>query len=155
MIRGSCVGAGSGLAVCCDIRFADNTSKFAITPAKLGLVYPFADVSRLIEVVGMANAKDMLLSARLIKAENAANIGLINELYKPDELETNVRTYARSVSALSTQSAIVTKKMFAAYQSGQREDNSKTMDWFLDGFSSVDFEEGYNAFLEKRKPNFS
>ena len=155
MIRGACVGAGSGLAVCCDIRFADNTSKFAITPAKLGLVYPFADVSRLIEVVGMANAKDMLLSARLIKAENAANIGLINGLYKPDELETNVRTYARSVSALSTQSAIVTKKMFAAYQSGQLEDNSKTMDWFLDGFSSVDFEEGYNAFLEKRKPNFS
>ncbi len=155
MIRGACVGGGCGLALCCDIRFADNTSKFAITPAKLGLVYPFADVQRLIETVGIPNAKDILLSARLIKAERAEKMGLINKLFKPDELEEGVINYANGLAALSTQSAIITKKMFAAYQNGQSGETAKTMDWFLDGFVSDDFDEGYRAFLEKRKPDFS
>jgi len=155
MIRGACVGGGCGLALCCDIRFADNTSKLAITPAKLGLVYPFADVQRLIETVGIPNAKDILLSARLIKAERAEKMGLINKLFKPDELEEGVINYANGLAALSTQSAIITKKMFAAYQNGQSGETAKTMDWFLDGFVSDDFDEGYRAFLEKRKPDFS
>ncbi|NNE56808.1 MAG: enoyl-CoA hydratase [Hellea sp.] len=153
-VRGACVGGGCGFALCCDIRFADNTALFAITPAKLGLVYPFSDVQRLIETVGIPNAKDMLFSARLIKAKRAEKMGLINKLFKPDDLAEGVIAYARKLTALSTQSAIVTKKMFAAYQAGQSGENAQSMDWFLDGFSSADFEEGYRAFLEKRKPEF-
>lgn len=155
MIRGACVGGGCGLALCCDIRLADNTSIFAITPAKLGLVYPYSDVQRLIETVGIPNAKDILLSARRIKAKRAEKMGLINKLFKPDDLEGEVLAYAENMTALSAQSAVVTKKMFAAYQAGQSGENSKTMDWFLDGFISDDFKEGYTAFLEKRKPDFS
>lgn len=154
LIRGACVGGGCGLALCCDIRFADNTSKFAITPAKLGLVYPFSDVQRLIETVGIPNAKDILFSARLIKAKRAEKMGLINKLFKPDDLEREVLAYAEGLTALSVQSAIITKKMFAAYQTGQSGENAQSMDWFLDGFTSDDFQEGYKAFLEKRKPDF-
>jgi len=155
MIRGVCVGGGCGVALCCDIRFADNTSKFAVTPAKLGLVYPYADVQRLIETVGIPNAKDILFSARTIKAKRAEKMGLINKLFKPDNLERDVLDYARAITKLSTQSARVTKQMFAAYQAGQFGDNAQTMDWFLDGFNSSDFQEGYRAFLEKRRPDFS
>lgn len=155
LIRGACVGGGCGLALCCDIRFADDTSKFGITPAKLGLVYPFSDVQRLIETVGIPNAKDILFSARIVKAETAASMGLINQLYSADDLEGAVMTYARGLTGLSTQSAIITKKMFAAYQAGQSGENTQSMEWFLDGFVSDDFKEGYKAFLEKRKPNFS
>lgn len=155
MIRGACVGGGCGLALCCDIRFADNSSKFAITPAKLGLVYPFADVQRLIETVGIPNAKDILFSARLIKSKRAEKIGLINKLFKPDDLENGVMEYAKDLTGLSTQSAIITKKMFAAYQAGQSGESAQSMDWFLDGFVSDDFQEGYKAFIEKRKPDFS
>ncbi len=154
LIRGACVGGGCGLALCCDLRFADNTSRFAITPAKLGLVYPFADVQRLIETVGIPNAKDILFSARLIKAKRAEKMGLINKLYKPDDLEQEVLDYARNLTALSTQSANITKQMFAAYQNGQTGENAQTTDWFLDGFVSDDFMEGYKAFLAKRKPEF-
>lgn len=154
MIRGACVGGGCGLALCCDIRFADNTAKFAITPAKLGLVYPFSDVQRLIETVGIPNAKDILFSARLIKAKRAERMGLINKLYKTDDLEAGVMAYAEGLSRLSTQSAKITKQMFAAYQNGQSGENAQTMDWFLDGFTSADFQEGYKAFLEKRRPDF-
>ena len=154
-IRGACVGGGCGLALCCDIRFADNTSKFAITPAKLGLIYPFSDVQRLIETVGIPNAKDILFSARRIEPKQAEIMGLINKLYEPDELAEAVINYAKGITALSTQSAIITKKMFAAFQNGQSGENAQSMDWFLDGFVSADFQEGYRAFLEKRKPEFN
>jgi len=155
MIRGACVGGGCGLALCCDIRFADTTSKFAITPAKLGLVYPFSDVQRLIETVGLPHAKDILLSARLIQAKAARKMGLINQLFKVDNLETKTLEYADGLTQLSPESLRVTKQMFAAYQAGQSGETPQSMDWFLDGFSSADFNEGYKAFLEKRKPEFN
>lgn len=153
-ISGACVGGGCGLALCCDIRFADQTSKFAITPAKLGLVYPFSDVRRLIEVVGVANAKDILFSARSIAPEEARAMGLINRLFASEDLESETLAYARGIAGLSSQSAEITKKMFMAYQSGQSRENAQSRDWFFDGFTSPDFKEGYQAFLEKRKPNF-
>jgi len=146
---------GCGLALCCDLRFADNTSKFAITPAKLGLVYPFADVQRLIETVGIPNAKDILMSARLITAKPARKMGLVNQLFKVDNLAEKTLDYAQGLAALSPQSLKITKKMFAAYQAGQTGETAQSEDWFLDGFSSADFREGYRAFLEKRKPDFS
>ncbi len=155
LIRGACVGGGCGLALCCDIRFADKTSKFAITPAKLGLVYPFSDVQRLIEIVGIPNAKDMLFSARVIQPDEAAKIGLINNLLATDKLESATLDYARTIATLSAQSTTIMKKMFSAYQSGQSGENAQSMDWFLDGFVSDDFQEGYQAFLEKRKPKFN
>ena len=154
MIRGACVGGGCGLALCCDIRFADNTSKYAITPAKLGLVYPFSDVKRLIETVGIPNTKDMLLSARLIQAKAARKMGLINQLFKVDNLEEKTMDYAQGLASLSPESLRITKKMFAAYQAGQTGETQQSMKWFLEGFSSADFKEGYKAFLEKRKPVF-
>lgn len=155
MIRGACVGGGCGLALCCDIRFADSSAKFAITPAKLGLVYPFSDVQRLIAAVGIPNAKDILFSARLIKSKPAERMGLINKLYEGGELEAAVMTYALGLTAQSSYSAKITKDMFAAYQLGQRGDTPETESWFLSGFGSEDFKEGYTAFLEKRKPNFT
>ena len=154
LIRGACVGGGAGMALCCDIRFADSTAKFAITPAKLGLVYPFSDVSRLIDAVGVANAKDILLSARVIKAKPARKMGLIHQTYGVDALETEVLAYANGLTALSPESLRVTKSMISAYQNGQREDSDTTRAQFLAGFSSQDFGEGFRAFLEKRRPHF-
>ncbi len=155
MIRGTCVGGGCALALSCDIRFADTTSKFAITPAKLGLVYPFSDVQRLIETVGIPHAKDMLFSARPIQAKAARKMGLINQIFKVDNLEAKTISYANNMSTLSTQSLAVTKQMFAAYQSGLFSESEQTREWFQSRFSSQDFKKGYKSFLEKRKPDFS
>lgn len=153
-IRGACVGGGCGLALCCDVRFADKTAKFAITPTKLGLVYPFSDIARLIETVGVPNAKDMLLSARVILAKPARKMGLVNAVSQVDTLEADVMTYAQSLISLSPESLRVTKQMIAAYQAGQRIDTDESKAQFLAGFSSKDFGEGFTAFLEKRKPKF-
>lgn len=155
MIRGACVGGGCGLSLCCDIRFADSTAKFAITPAKLGLVYPFGDIARLIDAVGVANASDILLSARLIKAESAKKIGLIHDVLGIDSLQAHVMAYAEGLKNLSPESLRITKSMIRAYRDGHRQDTSETNAQFAAGFSSKDFGEGFRAFLEKRKPDFS
>ncbi|MBC6402792.1 MAG: enoyl-CoA hydratase/isomerase family protein [Hyphomonadaceae bacterium] len=154
-ICGACVGGGCGLALCCDIRLADSTAKFAITPGKLGLVYPFRDIQRLVNVVGLAHARDILFSARLLDAEEAARIGLINRLLRSGHLREDVRDYTLSIAGNSRESALVTKHMFALVQSGQTGESEQTRQAFLKSFASGDFREGYRAFLEKRKPDFS
>ena len=153
-IRGACIGGGAGIALACDIRFADVTAKFAITPGKLGLVYPFADVRRLVQTVGIANAKDILFSARYIEAEEAKQMGLINHLGDQSELENMVLDFALSICKTSKNSAQITKQMFTALSEGERVQEAISQQWFLDAFKSDDFKEGYTAFLEKRKPNF-
>lgn len=153
-VSGACVGGGAGIAIACDIRIADDTSKFAVTPGKIGLVYPFADVNRLVQTVGFSNAKDILFSARLIKAPEAKSMGLINVMVTKTELEPYVRDYAKTICATSARSAENTKKMFMAISEGERNETEATQKWFLDAFSSADFKEGYTAFLEKRKPQF-
>ncbi len=154
MIRGACIGGGCGLALCCDLRFVDTTAKFAITPAKLGLVYPFGDIARLIDAVGVANASDIMLSARIIKAKPARKMGLVHRVVGVDALEEEVMTYVEAMTALSPESLRVTKSMITAYRDGQRMDTPETDAQFLAGFSSKDFGEGFRAFLEKRKPDF-
>lgn len=153
-IRGACVGGGCGIALCCDIRIADSTARFAITPAKLGLVYPFSDIARLIDAVGVANAKDILFSARAIKAKPARKMGLIHQTHAVDALDAAVTAYAQSLNRLSPDSLRVTKSMITAYQNGQRGESDDTRAQFLAGFSSRDFGEGFRAFLEKRTPQF-
>lgn len=155
MIRGACVGGGCGLALCCDIRIADSTAKFAVTPAKLGLVYPFGDITRLIDAVGVANASDMLLSARTVKAKPAKKMGLVHRVVGVDALDDEVMNYAKAITALSPESLRVTKSMISAYRKGQRQDTPETDAQFAAGFTSKDFKKGYRAFLEKRRPDFS
>ena len=152
-IQGSCVGGGMALALCCDLRFCDPSARFAVTPAKLGLVYPFADVVRLIDAVGTMNAKDLLFSARLVDAPEAHSMGLATLV--EDRLKDAVLERARSISEQSGQSARVMKRMFREIAKGQRLDDEETIRWFLEGFSGDDFKEGYSAFLEKRRPDFS
>ena len=154
MIRGACVGGGCGISLCCDLRFADSTAKFGITPAKLGLVYPFGDIARLIDAVGIANASDIMLSARIMGANEADKMGLVHRVVAVDGLEDAVFDYAAGVSALSPESLRGMKSMISAYRNGQRKDSKETRAQFAAGFTSKDFSEGFRAFLEKRKPNF-
>lgn len=153
-IRGACVGGGAGIALACDFRFADRTSKFAITPARLGLVYPSLDVHRLAQAIGASNAKDMLFSARMVEAEDAKQMGLVNYLTEQSDLDQDVLDYALSLCATSKNSVRVMKQMFRTMAEGYQGETATAQQWFLDAFSSEDFKEGYQAFLEKRKPEF-
>lgn len=154
MIRGACVGGGCGIALCCDLRFADASAKLGIPPGKLGLVYSLADTKRLIDVVGPATAKDILYTGRIIEAEEARTLGLIDRLTDADALETDVNTFADQICTVSEFSARSTKKIVQLIVDGATDDTAETRALFVDAFSGDDFEEGFSAFTEKRKPAF-
>lgn len=154
MIRGSCIGGGLALALCCDIRMADNQARFAITPARLGLSYPFEDIVRLVDAVGQPNAADLLFSARLVKAKRAARMGLINRVAKADDLSGEVMDYAQTLAGLSGESQRTMKRLLAQVRHGQRVEDDETRTLFTERFTSKDFKAGYTAFMSKQKPQF-
>lgn len=155
MIRGACVGGGCALALACDLRFADESARFAITPAKMGLIYPFNDTKRLVATVGAPMARDMLFSARRLDAAEALASGLVNRVSPPSRLASLVDDYVDQLLDMSPHSAELTKRMIALVLAGQDGDDDATKALFAGAFKHADFNEGYRAFLEKRKPDFS
>lgn len=153
-VDGACVGGGCGIALACDLRFAAHGSKFGITPGKLGLVYTLNDTRRLIDAVGVSAAKDILFTGRILSADEALSLGLIDRLTGRDALMDEARAFCDQVASASAVSARITKQIIARIQAGQAEDDAETRKLFLDAFQGEDFQEGYRAFLAKRKPEF-
>ena len=88
MIQGFCIGGGLAIALACDLRIADASALFALPPARLGLAYPLDGLRDLVATVGAPTAKEMIFTARRLKAEEALAIGLINRLAADVEAET-------------------------------------------------------------------
>jgi len=155
-IRGACVGGGISIALACDFCIADETAFFKITPSRLGLSYSLADCRRLYDRIGASRSKDLLFSARRIDAAQAKSWGLIDELFTSDQakLETYVQQFAEQISAGSMFSVQTMKGFIGKIQNGQRTDDAQSRASFLEAFQNDDFQEGYRAFLEKRKPEF-
>lgn len=154
MIDGVCIGGGLGIALACDFRFSVATAKFAITPARLGLAYSFHDTAQLVEKVGPVRAKDILFSARLLDAEEAFSIGLIDRVFTPDALLQEVTRYAEDLASLS-QTSIRTAKAVVNGISDILAAHADRYSSLVDAsFDGPDFREGYKAFLEKRSPEF-
>lgn len=154
-IRGACFGGGCGLALHGDIRFAAKSARFAIPPAKLGLAYSFEDTKRLVSLVGPSRAKDMLMSGRTLGAGEAYEIGLVDHLVEDLDLLNTVQAYADRLASLSSQSIEVTKQSIVEMMDGRLAASDRLHAAIEATFSGDDFAEGYKAFLEKRKPDFS
>jgi enoyl-CoA hydratase/carnithine racemase len=148
LIDGDCVGGGCGLALACDLRIASGRSRFGITPAKLGLVYPLHDTKLLVDLVGPATAKRILFTGTLIDAAEAHRIGLI------DEIADNADTLIDTMTGVSGHSQRESKAMIRRILDGQIADDDATRALFAAAFSGDDFKEGVSAFLEKRSPQF-
>src|SRR4029077_900933 len=99
MIAGVCIGGGVQVALSCDIRIAARGTRFGVPAARLGLAYPLEGVNALMQIVGPANARDILLSARLFETEEAFAMGLINRVVEPAALEETVRDYATRMAS--------------------------------------------------------
>lgn len=154
VIDGVCVGGGCGIALACDLRFASSAARFAITPARLGLAYSYADTAQLVEKVGPARAKDILFSGRMLPAEEALAIGLIDRMIAPDELNGVVSAYAQDLALLSQTSIRAAKAIVNMLVDGGASTPDKAALITDASFSGPDFQEGFRAFVEKRKPNF-
>lgn len=154
MIAGACIGGGCILALSCDLRFGDVKSRYGITPARLGLVYGLSDTRRLLDQVGPAATYDILLSARIIGADKALRIGLVNEIYPVETLEREVRDYTALLVNNSPHSLREIKKVIKRIGSGIRDDDDRSEEMFMDAFDGPDHKEGVEAFLSKRKPDY-
>lgn len=154
MIHGYCIGGGAGLALACDIRFADSNARFAITPAKLGLVYSLESTKRVVDLVGPARAKWILMSGQQIKAARAWGLGLFDELVEPDDLESFTYEFAQTVTTRAQYSVRMGKEMVRRISAGQVADDQETIDIRNSSFDTDDYAEGVRAFLAKRQPGF-
>lgn len=155
MVYGPCVGGGCGIALCCDLRFAADTARFGITPAKLGLAYSFADTRQLVSTVGPARAKDILFSGRLIPAPEALALGLADRVVPSAQLADAVTAYVDQLCSVSQYSLRTAKATINAIASGADTATPELLNRFEASFQGEDFREGYRAFLEKRPPSFS
>jgi enoyl-CoA hydratase len=154
-IRGACFGGGCGLALACDFRFASPDSQFAITPAKLGLLYSLRDTRRLYNLVGLALSRELLYLAKPINAERARSGGLVDQLVDGDTLMTTASDFARSLSGNSRQSLRGIKATLAHLQGLPAPDEAGLAQLFDQAFTSEDFNEGSQAFLQKRPAKFT
>lgn len=154
MIEGACVGGGLGLALACDLRIAATDAKLALTPGKLGLVYSLPDTRRLVQAVGLSKAKDILFTGRLIEAEEALSIGLVDGLHAPDALDAAVAEKTAQIAAASQWTARRAKAIVGLIADGETADTAETARWLIEAVEGGDFREGRDAFLGKRKPVF-
>jgi enoyl-CoA hydratase/carnithine racemase len=155
MVHGYCIGGGCGLALACDLRFADERARLAITAAKLGIVYGFASTKRLVDLVGPARAKWMLMSGESMDAETALRVGLVDEVLPADDLERHTYEFAELLAARAQFSVRAAKEIVGRAAAGQTEDDEVTTELRNSSVSTSDYTEGVRAFLEKRPPVFT
>lgn len=154
-IKGYCVGGGTALAVCCDLRICGEDSRFAIPAAKLGLGYGFTGMKRLADIVGPAFAKEILFTARLFDAEEASAMGLVNRVVPKGEVEAYVAGYAATICENAPLTVSAAKQILNETQKDEgARDMAKVEALVAACFASEDYKEGRRAFMEKRKPNF-
>ena len=96
----------------------------------------------------------MLYSSRVIDAAEALNLRMVTRVYAENEIEKATEAYIKELVNASATSQKITKIMLSRAMNGQAGDDGFTRQLFRDAFDSEDFREGYQAFLEKRDPNF-
>lgn len=153
-ISGACVGGGCGIAIHCDFRISDTTAKLGITPAKLGIIYPLNDTKQLMDLVGLSKAKSMLFTGRLVDANEALNMGLVDTVVEPASLEGAVKDFALQLGAVSQYSLDGIKRSIQRILDGQIDDDAETASMFINAHEALDAQEGIKAFLEKRPAEF-
>ena len=155
MIRGYCIGGGTGIAVACDIRIAAEDARFAVPAAKLGLGYRFDGIRRLADIVGPSFAAEIFFTARQFSAQEALQMGLINRLVPVADLESYTLEYARTIVNNAPLTIAAVKRSLLEYGKDPIErDLGLAQKMVDDCYTSADYTEGQTAFMEKRKPVF-
>jgi enoyl-CoA hydratase/carnithine racemase len=153
MIRGYCLGGGVGIAVCCDLRIANDAARFAVPAAKLGLGYGYANVRRIMDLVGPQFVTEMLLTARQFDSSWGERVGLVNHLVADADIESYVQELAETMAGNAPLTIKAVKRIVRELR--RDEPDVAACDALVrQCFESADYREGRKAFMEKRKPVF-
>ncbi len=157
MINGAAYGAGCELALTCDIRIAAEGIRMSMPPAKLGVVYHAAGLLKFINIIGLANTKEMFLTGRAYETSRAKEMGLVHYVLPSGELENFTYQMAQEISENAPLSLAGLKTIFnkcLQYQRLSPEDERESERLRALASQSEDLKEGQRAFQEKRKPVF-
>jgi enoyl-CoA hydratase/carnithine racemase len=155
-INGACAGLGLVQALMCDLRFAAEGAKLTTAFARRGLVAEHGISWILPRVVGPAHAMDLLLSGRVVLAEEAQALGLVNRVLSPETLLEQSLDYARELAASCSPASMATikRQVYADLQRDLPQALAQADMLMLDSFTAPDFVEGVTSFLERRDPRF-
>src|SRR5436190_11211308 len=152
-IHGICVGGGLEIAAMADLRICGESSRFGVPINKLGLVMAYAEIRALIGLAGEATALEILLEGRVFDAREARDKGLVTRVVPDDQVEAEARATAQRIA----DGAPLVARWHKKFARRLRDPKPLTREEYLEGFECFgtgDFQEGYRAFLEKRKPSF-
>jgi enoyl-CoA hydratase/carnithine racemase len=154
-ITGACTGGGAGIAACCDLRVGTKTTKFGFPIARtLGNCLSMSNVSRLTALIGPARVKDVIFTARMVGAEEAATIGLLSEVVEDlPALEKRADELAKLMAGHAPLTLRAIKEAVRRLQ--HRLTREEGEDLILMCYMSNDFREGMDAFLNKRQPQWT
>jgi enoyl-CoA hydratase len=155
MIRGFCLGGGVNIALACDLRLVADDARFGIPAAKMGLGYRVSSTKNLVDTVGAANAREMLLTARQFTAGEARAMGLAHSVVPAAELEALVMDTCATIAANAPLTLRTAKRIIRELLKSPAEfDAAGCAALVKQCFESQDYTEGRRAFMEKRKPVF-
>jgi enoyl-CoA hydratase len=154
-VNGFALGGGCELALACDIRYASSAAKLGQPEINLGIIPGWGGTQRLARVCGVGVAKELILTGRLVDADEALRIGLVNAVYEPGELLAKTLETAQGLAAKGPLSLAAAKVSLNRALAGDHDANlDREADDFGGLFGSEDAKEGMTAFAEKREPRF-
>jgi enoyl-CoA hydratase/carnithine racemase len=154
-IDGNCMGAGLEIASCCDIRIAADTARFGAPIAKLGFPMAPREAALVMRAVGELTAREMLLTAAVLDAQEMKQRGFLNQLVSAGALSAAALAYVDRIKPLAPCSARLNKQSFRAL--AQQARAQAAIDLIATAYTyaaSAEHREGVTAFIEKRRPKF-
>jgi methylglutaconyl-CoA hydratase len=154
-VNGAAVAGGCGLATLCDFTLASSEAKFGYSEVRIGFV-PAIVSTFLLRQVGEKHARDLLLTGRIIGAEEAFHMGLANEIVAPEKLLGRARDLAATLLSNSPASLLATKRLLKGFTSESLErEIAAAVEANARIRGTADFREGVSSFLEKRDPRWT
>ena len=155
-VNGACAGIGMVQALMCDIRFAAAGAKFTTAFSRRGLIAEYGMSWILPRLIGNARALDLLLSGRVFLAEEAAQMGLVNEVVAPEHLLDRTLEFAAELAqfASPTSMAVIKRQVYGDWDRGLIPATDDAIEMMKASLQRPDFKEGVASFMQKRPPAF-
>ena len=152
-VDGPAVGAGCAIALACDLRVCTPRARFGVPVSRtLGNCLSAANTARIVDLIGTAGVKDLLITGRLVDADEARSLGLVNRIVCADTLDAEVRSFALELSRRAISTIAATKALLQRIRDHRRPPPAD--DVIATCYGSEQFREGVTAFLEGRKPRW-
>jgi enoyl-CoA hydratase len=155
-VNGFALGGGLEIALACDFIYASEGAQLGLPEVTLGIFPGFGGTQRLPRLIGTGRAKELIFTGKMIDAHQAHAMGIVNQVFPPDQLMEEVTKTARTIARNGPIAVSMVKDVVnTGYDEGREEGEAIEITAWANSFATHDQKEGMGAFLEKRKPQFT